>query len=866
MGAVKSNCEAHARIDELSKAAFEEKNPAKKQRLVRQLYQAQEALLCADNRERHATHVRYAGIVQELRDLHHKDPANLVDLDAALSFEGDSYLEKLIDICVSHNESADALVRRDPANPDRPRFPRDYPVGSTTADLQFVAATLRMADILDFDRERTPPVLFHYFVPGALSAADDRSALEWSKHLAISNWHIDPEEIVFRGRCRSHIVHHGIVHFCDLIAEEIAATRATFTEGNFESLFSLPKAVKADIHEEGYTYVPYRFELDDERIYRLLMGGAIYSDPLHAIRELVQNAVDACRLRDALTLLNDPGMTPGSENRIIITYQEATVVQPYPTLEVHDTGTGMDALVINRWFLKVGRSFYGSAEFNQFRVQLRKRGLDFAPTSEFGIGFLATFLLADKVEVETAMWEPLHGDTRKRVLEIHGPTRLIRLSDNENTGVRRFRGTRVKLTLTRGQPLNRALPPTWAEVRAYLTRNCASLPYWLHLRHVVADSVDETVIKPQDLTIELSEPYKDHAVRIPVDDAEAGLKGEIVFLHPLQAQDLDRIVAQESAARIVADDLDSSRSWSDLASSLIRGGFRVGPVPGMPTTYRTRGGSRAVISLDWKNRRERRYPLTNVARTALVEELQVGAAIIRNWLNWLLEHINELPEGLLDGFDFPGKASNLKGAVWLQHFDAFELCRLAANGWHSALKLYGVKEEEIALWEQSKGKPLPRLTLGGECHVVLQDLVLPKVCQLQMGPQGRFYLTSPISGWIKILRSWREYITAPVSWGSYVEYVGSIKDLVYYEYPRSDYLNGKYRERVETVFSESEISELIEGLRVLADNKQERQIELSVKALSILRRAQEELGDLRIGELFQSWPIDSFKLPTTPIV
>ena len=444
--------EARIRIEELSKAVDMETAPEEKQRLLRRLYQAHESLLCADNRERHATHRRYREIVQELRLLHQKDPTNIVDIEAALSFAGDSYLEKLIEICVSHNESVDALVRRDARDSSRPRFPRDYPVGSTTADLQFIAAALRIADILDFDRERTPPVLFHYLIPNSLNPSADKSTLEWSKHLAVSNWHIEKDDIVFRGRCRDPVVHHGIVHFCAAIADEIVATLATLGDAAArDSVFALPSSVKADIHTEGYKYVPYRFELDDERIYELLMGGAIYDNPLHAVRELVQNAVDACCLRDALTRLTDPGFAPRSENRIFITYEEAAPPDGYPTLEVRDTGTGMDDWIIKQWLLKVGRSFYSSTEFNEFRVQLRKQGLDFAPISEFGIGFLSTFLLGDRVEVETAMWEPLRGDVRKRVLEIHGPTRLIRLNEDENIGAARFRGTRVKLTLNRAR-------------------------------------------------------------------------------------------------------------------------------------------------------------------------------------------------------------------------------------------------------------------------------------------------------------------------------------------------------------------------------------------------------------------------------
>ncbi|MFZ0322353.1 MAG: hypothetical protein WAL56_24715, partial [Candidatus Sulfotelmatobacter sp.] len=391
---------------------------SKRLRVEGELFQAEEALLALDTRERHALRERYEEIITQLRSFHLKDPTKIPDVEECFSFDGDSFRKKLIDICVSHNEDSDALVERDSERFDRPRFPRDYPVGIANADTHMAAAALRLADILDFDRERTPPTLFHYLVPSSLSHGVNISELEWSKHLSISNWEIDQSAVVFRGRCKNHIVHHAVVQFCKAIEEEIASTRATFTLGESQTWpFILPEMVKADIHEDGYHYVPYQFELDDSRVYELLMGRAIYDNPLVAVRELIQNAVDACSYRDALSKLAEPNAQPDTQSRITIRYEEPVGDREYPVLRVIDTGTGMDGWLIERWFLKVGRSFYSSTEFASDRAQLRKSGVDFAPVSEFGIGFLSCFLLADRVDIETAMWEPIRGDTRKREME-----------------------------------------------------------------------------------------------------------------------------------------------------------------------------------------------------------------------------------------------------------------------------------------------------------------------------------------------------------------------------------------------------------------------------------------------------------------
>ena len=851
------------RIKDIQNKAVNETVPAVQGRLLEQLHQANEALLCIDNRERHATEKRYRGIFAELRDFHQKDPANIADIDVVFSFEGDAYVERLIDLCVSHNESADALVRRDRNQPDRPRFPRKYPVGSATVDLLFIAAALRVSDILDFDRERTPPVLFHYFLPSAISSLEDSSSLEWSKHLAISNWHIQAHEIVFRGRCRSHIVHHGIVHFCESIAEEIAATKVVLeTDPSEGPLLALPSVVVADIHSEGYTYVPYKFELDDERIYRLLMGGAIYSDTRQVIRELLQNAVDACRLRDALTRLNDSGVTPNLSNRIVITYEEPTLGTSYPTLEVRDTGTGMDLLAINRWFLKVGRSFYNSPEFNKFRIQLRKAGFDFAPTSEFGIGFLSTFLLADKVDVETAMWEPLRGDTRRRVLEIHGPTRLIRLTDDENTGAGRFRGTRVKLTLTRGDSADRKLPLTWPAARSYLVNNCIAVPYRIHLRHVRGDTTEETIIEPQPLTLDVSDWQDKSFVKITVDDSLAGIKGEIAYIHPSRAEEYDRQAAEQAAVRLVDEETDPFVRPDEGSSVLVRGGFRVAEVPGLLQTYRSREATRAVLSLDWESRAERRYPMTNLGRTRMAETNELGAAVVRVWLSWLLEHVDELSEGFLDGYDLPMRfAIFSEKATWMERFNGYVVHRLAANSWYSSLKHAGIKEAQITEWTQSTGEALSRRTPWPSVfHAPLQDLVLPRVCKLLMGAHGQFYICPPKRGWIETLQTCNDYISKPVKWGCYVRYIKPIEGLLFYDYIQTRFLNEVHRARVDAYFEQEEVSELIESLRVLVDTEQRRQVKVSSRRLALLQKAQKHLGNLEVGNSRGRWRIDSFKL------
>ncbi len=149
-----------------------------KKRARQLLHQAEEALLCQDTRERHAYRERYEQLLTQLQQYHEDDRAKLPDIESCLSYQGDSFKEKLIEICVSHGKDTTFLIENDDNQPERPRFPANYVLGECQNDLLMVASALRLADILDFDRERTPSVLFYYLLPPSHTAQNDRSVLE----------------------------------------------------------------------------------------------------------------------------------------------------------------------------------------------------------------------------------------------------------------------------------------------------------------------------------------------------------------------------------------------------------------------------------------------------------------------------------------------------------------------------------------------------------------------------------------------------------------------------------------------------------------------------------------------------------------
>jgi hypothetical protein len=689
------------------------------------------------------------------------------------------------------------------------------------------------------------------------------SVLEWGKHLAISQWHIEENAVVFRGRSRNHIIHHVVVQFCASIAEEIEHTKRAFETGSGSPWpFRLPCRVDPEIHAEGYRYVPYRFELDDQRIYELLMGGAIYDNPLVAVRELVQNAVDACKLRDALTQLHEPWQQPSTKNRIFVRYEKPTQECLQPRLSVRDTGTGMDEYILKTYFLKVGQSYYRSAEFDMQRFALRKGNLDFAPVSEFGIGFLSCFLLADRVKVETAMAEGWRGDTRKRTLLIDGPTRLIRLDEEPSEGPGRWKGTQVTLYLSRGGRWNpKREPPRWGEIRDYLEDVCQELPYDLHLQYDRTKSED---IIPSGRKPLEAPPDRVIACRIPVNAPEAGLEGEVALL--------DRIRMEEGQVKAF---LGSDAVIGPVAEqkaprcALIRGGFKIGLVPsfeGSPL-----GSNLARIRLTWQSQGRRRYLPSNLARNEMPDQGSLGDCVARACLKHFLDHREEisgeqmfvaLPLSVQPTWD-----------LWLEEYDAWTLYQLGRKGWVAWLQ-HQHKPGTLEAWEAGEGKPLKLPTyLPSD----LLEVVLPAVATLQLSEEGVMLLKPPKPGWAETLKGWRSFIRQPVEWSCFAEFVGVHAEALgargwrpfYATLTHSFLFNEQRREMLRTAFNDEELSTLCDLGYGLVFTRLEGGVQgLTPARAALWSRLAASFGEQVIGgwsaDGYHSWRVDSFKIGTAP--
>lgn len=318
-------------------------------------------------------------------------------------------------LCEAHTLPAEDL------NPSR-GFRYDEQVGTYCVNMPFLAAVLRLADILDFDRERTPEVLFksiHFTSPVSL--------FEWEKHRAVDGWTISEELIRFSVKCKHPAYQAAALTYMGWIDQELEAAHSICRRQPRDISgyqLRLPTHVdRSRIEPDGdsYRYHDLEFSLSRDEIIRLLMTDKLYGGEHLCIRELLQNSLDALRYRQALFADADTQWNKGE-----VEFRHFVDDDGYEVVECRDNGVGMDEGIIRRFLVKVGRSFYRSPEFERERTRLRASGNDFDPCSRFGIGFMSCFMLGDRITIETRkdyghgrqLGEPL-------VVEIQGLSGLL---------------------------------------------------------------------------------------------------------------------------------------------------------------------------------------------------------------------------------------------------------------------------------------------------------------------------------------------------------------------------------------------------------------------------------------------------------
>lgn len=379
---------------------------------------------------RAATAVEDQVFTDYLRRTHVRRSARFIDEhlqegELMIGWQGTPYARWVRAVCDSHALPVSHLR-------DEQTWPRNALVRNLRVNVQYLALVLRLADILDLDPERTPKVLLDFINP-----KDPTSVREWHKHRSVIGWEITPERIRVEAVCEHPVYERALREFLGWIEDErresvLLASRYKDDIAEVYHLDLREPVVQERVGSDGsYIYSDLKFNIDYRRVLNLLMGERLYGNPIVALRELLQNSVDAVRHRQALSARAREPFEPHIAVRL-----------EGDKLTVEDNGVGMDEHIVKNYFMQVGRSYYRSPEF-------RAAQLDIDPVSEFGIGILSVFMVADRCEIESRRHpdDPLHPEPPVKI-EIPTAYDYFVQRHSDRTRI----GTTITLSLKPGHP------------------------------------------------------------------------------------------------------------------------------------------------------------------------------------------------------------------------------------------------------------------------------------------------------------------------------------------------------------------------------------------------------------------------------
>ena len=292
---------------------------------------------------------------------------------------------------------------------------------------RFIAAMLRLGDLLDLDNDRFPT----WF---AREAAKDQSLiprlsiLHFRKHEAISHLRITEKNISIVAKCNSN---NDGYETANLVNQWTEGIREECNELRFywdrisPAHFGRPPAepdIKILVNGNPYHSIGKKMQMkmSQERVMNLLEGTSIYRDKYVGIREIIQNAVDASLLQlwidikqnvhakhgisknDTTEGLKLTDITAHGRNIIFADYDIMVEVikdiqNNQIVITVKDKGIGISLDDIE-YIAEIG-----SSKENNIRLSKIMENMPawLKPSGVFGIGLQSVFQLTDSIEFYT---------------------------------------------------------------------------------------------------------------------------------------------------------------------------------------------------------------------------------------------------------------------------------------------------------------------------------------------------------------------------------------------------------------------------------------------------------------------------------
>ncbi|WBO66809.1 HD domain-containing protein [Streptomyces camelliae] len=420
---------------------------------------------------------------------------------------------------------------------------RDAPVRERLVGVLFAIAHAMAVEITAL----SPEIVWHVGIPEALVPAELIATLKKV------SWPREGEAFRLEAAdCRHPAVAAALIDH----AQRLESLLRTPRQADVTALRALPVYVDADrvrAADAGASSAlsgrAIRFRVDEESVLELLTDETLYHDRALAVRELYQNALDACRWRRDR---ERPGVTydgliqfrQGSENGRAF-------------LECEDNGVGMDETVLSEIFSRAGMRFTHMSRYRERHSDTMR------PNSRFGVGVFSYFMIADEIEVTTCHMDPAdaRGLTELSVL-ITGPGHYFRVRPTGR--VRTAPGTTVRLYLREDRPA----PSCVTELRRLL----GIAEFETIAKHDGRDARWEPrVPRPRESTGFRDDGFVAHGTFVPWPDDTERTDGQVIWCRHGGGVLVDGIFTEPRVRRGILADPGGSRRLRGAVVNLTGG-------------------------------------------------------------------------------------------------------------------------------------------------------------------------------------------------------------------------------------------------------------------------------------------------------
>lgn len=371
-----------------------------------------------------------------VRNKHAERSGNRIELDRSLHFPGDPIPDRIIrilkSICDCHTKDVNEVMKL--------QLIESSGCGVEDCHPRFVAAMLRLGDLLDVDSNRVSEVLL-----STLGSIPSDSKFYSKTNRSITHIRIDQSVVEITAECDDYQVADLINRWLQWLNDELVFyMKRWHMIIPYEGFGYLPTVGDLKVNLSNYDTFDGKkrpsFEIDSTKAIELLQGAGLYTDSCECIRELLQNAVDATYLR---VYKENPGIKTIQEFKsrcaqypIVVKLNKvsrggAKNEEVLWKIEISDNGIGMtkeDLRYLSRT---------GSSGRNDEKRELIASVPEFMwPSGTFGIGFQRVFLITDQVNIVT---RKVNKDHYLRA-ELHNPSGkekgaiLIQSVDGEDVG------------------------------------------------------------------------------------------------------------------------------------------------------------------------------------------------------------------------------------------------------------------------------------------------------------------------------------------------------------------------------------------------------------------------------------------------